>query len=247
MRFLLRSLTALVGFTLHLSGCSSQSTPFEGSHALVYQRMKSGQSVLAAPTLHVKSGSLVIVSVGRGDIRAFEKPLVQQLPLSESGASRIADLGTPHSYSRYPQSGTATYAVTASGPDAASLDISTRTPPSDEVTLAAVVAAGSRVQDFAWNEVLAGRRIWRNRIRSGKVSTTGPATLVAFWWGDAGVRGEKKAVPRDGFQLIDTIGAPGELVQCAVAVKHVAQAGEYDVTWKSTPAQGAQLWLVAVQ
>jgi hypothetical protein len=36
-------------------------------------------------------------------------------------------------------------------------------------------------------------------------------------------------------------------VQCAVAVENVTAAGTYDVTWKATPAQGAQLYLIAVQ
>ena len=33
----------------------------------------------------------------------------------------------------------------------------------------------------------------------------------------------------------------------AAAVKNVTAAGTYDVTWKATPTQGAQLYLVAVQ
>ena len=43
------------------------------------------------------------------------------------------------------------------------------------------------------------------------------------------------------------LGAAGALVQCFVATKDVEASGQYDVTWTSTPAQGAQLWLVAVQ
>jgi len=36
-------------------------------------------------------------------------------------------------------------------------------------------------------------------------------------------------------------------VQCAVAVKEVSAAGEYEVTWTATPRQAAQLWLMALQ
>jgi hypothetical protein len=39
----------------------------------------------------------------------------------------------------------------------------------------------------------------------------------------------------------------GSFVQCAVAVKNVITPGTYNVTWTSTPVQGAQLWLIAVQ
>jgi len=79
------------------------------------------------------------------------------------------------------------------------------------------------------------------------VTTTGPATLVAFWWGDAPPPMVKTAVPNNGFTVIDSFLDEGELVQCAVAVKNVAAAGTYDVTWVATPAQGAQLWLIAIQ
>lgn len=57
----------------------------------------------------------------------------------------------------------------------------------------------------------------------------------------------KTAVPNNGFTVIDSVLAEGELVQAAVAVKNVAQAGTYDGTWTATPRQGAQLYLVAVQ
>jgi hypothetical protein len=121
------------------------------------------------------------------------------------------------------------------------------TPAEDEITLATVVVAGTKIQDFVWNEVIAGRWFNRNKIRTKAVTTTGPATLVAFWWGDAGVRNDKKARPNNGFRVIDSVLESGALVQCAVAVKRVESAGTYDVTWKAEPVQGAQLWLLAVQ
>jgi len=54
-------------------------------------------------------------------------------------------------------------------------------------------------------------------------------------------------VPDNGFVVVDSVLAAGALVQCAVAVREVADAGTYDVTWTATPTQGAQLWIVAVQ
>ena len=94
-----------------------------------------------------------------------------------------------------------------------------------------------------WNEVLAG-----SPLRSRSVTTTGPATLIAFWWGDGAlIRSNKAAVPNNGLAVVDAVLSAGELMQCAVAVKTVAAGGRYDVTWKATPRQGAQLWLVAVE
>jgi hypothetical protein len=46
---------------------------------------------------------------------------------------------------------------------------------------------------------------------------------------------------------VDAVLESGALVQCAVVVRHVTEAGRYDVTWHAYPEQGAQLWLVAVE
>ena len=79
------------------------------------------------------------------------------------------------------------------------------------------------------------------------LAAAGPATLVAFWWGDGNAPDNKVAVPNNGFTVLDSIGLEGALVQGFVAAKEVDAAGTYDVTWDATPVQGAQLWLVAVQ
>jgi hypothetical protein len=80
------------------------------------------------------------------------------------------------------------------------------------------------------------------------VTTTGPATLIAVWWGDGGVK-RMTAVPNNGFAVIDSyLMLPDNSgVQCAVAYKQVAAAGTYNVSWAGAPAQGAILWLLAFQ
>ena len=138
-------------------------------------------------------------------------------------------------------SGTASYALgpAAFGPG---LTVTTSTAAEDEITLAAVeVRDSKKIQQFVWSEVLAAP------LKSKSVTTTGPATLIAFWWGDAFVDYAQTAVPNNGFTVIDSLLEAGSLVQCAVAVKTVSAAGTYDVTWTATPEQGAQLWLIAVQ
>lgn len=99
-------------------------------------------------------------------------------------------------------------------------------------------------------------RIWQadggnassSTLTSDSVTTTGPATLVAVWWGDSRAL-SMTAVPGNGFKTIDRyLDLPAESgVQCAVAVRQVAVAGTYDVTWTVSPAQGAILWLFAFQ
>ena len=85
-------------------------------------------------------------------------------------------------------------------------------------------------------------------MTSASVTTTGPATLLAVWWGDGGVK-RMTAVPNNGFVVIDSfLKLPDNSgVQCAVAYKQVVAAGTYNVSWTGAPAQGAILWLFAFQ
>ncbi len=214
-------------------------SPGLGAHSLTFHRYYASSNpstIRSAEMETAPSGSTIVVSVGRGNFGAHD------LPADNKGNAPYEQLGDAHTYTNWPYSGTALYAFTSmSGGDGHV--VSAATPPEDEVTLAAVeVIEGSYVQAFAWNEVLAG-----SPLKSRSVTTTGPATLVAFWWGDAGVAEDKTAVPNNGFAVIDSVLESGELVQCAVAVKNVSEAGTYDVTWTATPRQGAQLYLVAVQ
>lgn len=100
----------------------------------------------------------------------------------------------------------------------------------------------------AWHRLLGTPPTWGATITSGKVTTTGPATLVAIWWGDA-LTFKMTAVPNHGFKVVDEYLdlPPNSGVQAAVAVKQVGGPGTWDVSWTGTPAQGAILWLFAFQ
>ena len=215
-------------------------SPGLGAHALAFHRYRIATNppvIATAPMATAPAGSTILVGVGRGDVRAHVPPT------DTKGNAPYRQLGETHTYTNWPKSGTALYAFPSAAGGADHV-VRVATPPEDEVTLAAVeVREGSRIQAFEWNEVLAG-----SPLKSRSITTTGPATLIAFWWGDgAFIRHDKTAVPNNGFAVVDAVLSAGELVQCAVAVKNVSAAGTYDVTWKATPRQGAQLWLVAVQ
>jgi hypothetical protein len=215
----------------------TSDSPVVGAHALSYYRVGNNPSSISTPAITTRpSGSALIVGVGRGELSAH------QLPVDNKGNEPFVQLGAAHSYTQWQGSGTALYAfVSAKG--GANHIVSVSTPPQDEVTLAVVeVSNGREVTDYKWNEVLAG-----SPVTSRAVTTSGPATLVAFWWGDAGSDGQKTAKPNNGFAVVESILQSGALVQCAVATREVAAAGTYDVTWTATPTQGAQLWIVAVE
>lgn len=211
--------------------------PGLGAHGLSFYRYDVGSpTTISSPSLSTQpTGSTMIVSIGRGQFGAFA------LPTDTKGNAPYQRLDVEHTYTRYSSSGTGAYAF-PNFTGGAGHQVRTDTPTNDEITLAAVEVVNAKtVPQVVWSEVLAAP------LTSRSVTTTGPATLVAFWWGDADVANDKTATPNNGFTVIDAILKSGALVQCAVAVKNVSAAGTYDVTWTSTPAQGAQLWLIAVQ
>jgi hypothetical protein len=191
-------------------------------------------------------GSTIIVGVGRGNNTLFTPP--SGLPTDNKGNGTYQQQGQMQPYV-HPNdlSGTALYAFTSAkgGPGFA---VSTTTGKatngnSDEVTIAAVeVIDGTRIQAVAWNEVVQPQT-----ATSMSVTTTGPATLVAFWWGDLTATVEQTVDTDSGFVVIDSVLLPGSVLQGAVAARNVTAPGTYNVTWTATPAQGAQLWLIAVE
>lgn len=219
------------------SALPSSGEPALGAHALAYHRL--GDS---APTLGVRlvqtrrSGSTLLICVGRGALSAHSVP-------TDNNANIFLQLGAIHPYALWPASGTALYACAQAAGGSGHGAAVSKVVVTDEVTLAVVeIADGGMIVDANWREVLADRP-----TTSAFVTTTGPALLVAWWWGDAGVSSDKTAVPDNGFKVIDSILREGALVQCAVAVRAVEAAGSYRTTWTATPAQGAQLWIAAVQ
>ena len=116
--------------------------------------------------------------------------------------------------------------------------------PSGEITVPFIEVRNAGVlQDVVQNYPQFGAT-----LTSGNVTTTGPATLVAYWWGDGGIK-EMTAVPNNGFVVIESfLHLPDNSgVQAAVAARQVNAAGTYNVTWTGVPEQGAVLWLFAFQ
>ena len=221
-------------------------SPSLGAHGMSFYHFDtSTASSITTPVMNTQpSGSTIVVGIGRGanSLTAAPTDSVGNAPY------RPIDTVIPHPYTKWPDSGTAVYSF-PSARGGSNFTVSTTTGANDagqydEITLAAIeVIAGTRLQDKRWNEVLAPRA-----LTSGSVTTTGPATLIAFWFGDGYPKTPQTATPDSGFTLIDSNAQERDsFVQCAVAVKNVSAAGTYSVTWTATPQQGAQMWLVAVQ
>ncbi len=210
-----------------------------GGHALVYEPYNSqhAMTISTAPFTTAATGSTMIVGIGRGVANALDA--ASRSPTDNMGNSPYQLEGAEEHYALYPSSSAAIYAFPSmtGGPNDI---VSTMVPATDEITLAAVEIRGASKVTAAFIQQQSPP------LTSQSVTTSGPATLVEFWWGDNDAD-NRTAVPDGGFVVIDSILTAGELVECAVAVKSVAAAGTYDVTWTATPVQGALLWIVAVE
>lgn len=233
----------LAGNALASAFASSFSTaaavlPTLGAHGLAFKNDgPTGSSVTVQLGTTQASRSTILVCVGRGIISSHRVP-------TDTKGNSYSQLDSTHAYvPRWPNSGTALYASALStGGAAHAVTVGNSTTPTDEVTAAAVeVRSGGNIS-VAWNEVQSG-----DPVQSLSITTAGPATLVAFWWGDADGSVAHTATPGNGFTRIDAVLAAGSLVQCAVATREAQGGGTYSVAWTATPQQGAQLWLVAVQ
>lgn len=231
-----------------LAACASArsvqaANPTLGAHNLAYYELSNASSSsLSISTLPMNtqiSGSTILTLVARGQLSAFTSGTI---PTDNKGNGTATQLGTTHDYSPlWPTSGAALYAWTA--PTGGTGNIVTAPMLGhDEITLSVVeVKNGGKIQDCQWNKAISP-----GANTSLSVTTTGPATLVAFWLGDDGGT-TVTATPNNGFNVIDSQLISSDAVEAVVATKDVSFAGTYDVTWNETPTQGAQMWLVAVQ
>jgi hypothetical protein len=214
------------------------SNPSLGAHGLAYHISRGSLgATLSTPAMNTQSGSTLLAFVGKGSVFNLAPPS------DNLGNTPYVQLGSNHEYTRWPGEGTAAYAFPsiAGGPNhLVSVDDSNVF---DEVSFSTVeVRNGGIIEDYKWNEVLNSAA-----LTSLSVTTTGPATLVAVWYGDDASSTPSNPIPNNGFTVIESVGGAIETVQMFVATKDVSAAGTYSVTWNTTPLQGAQLYLIAVQ
>lgn len=237
-----------------LAGQAAMPGPALGAHTLLVQPDGQGSDpAIAGPIQTQATGSALLVLVGGFASNA-------SLP-SDNYANSWVQQGPRVAYHGYSgRFNTAAYvALPARGGRNHQVVLAKRGMPAGEITAPFVEIKNAGVlQDMANNYALPGLaarlgskfgRSWPGAdLTSGTVTTTGPATLVAVWWGDAYVY-RMTAVPGDGFKVIERFLElpPSSGVQCAVAVRQVDRAGTWRVTWHGTPAQGAILWLFAFQ
>lgn len=229
-----RTIAACVALACTHAGASTL-----GSHTLLAHEDGNGPSTATtAPIATAASGStLLAFSAGYTD---------NDQPPTDNHGNTWTQLGVPVFYRGYNNQFdvTAYLVLHANGGASHTVSIVKNNVPSGEITVPFIELRDAGVlQSIAANYPPAS-----SSLASGNVTTTGPATLIAVWWGDAtGLH--HSAVPDNGFSIIDNFVdlPPNSAVQCVVAAKQVSAAGTYNVNWATSPAQGAPLWLMAFQ
>lgn len=211
--------------------------PALGAHALVTHDQNRGVSPATTPPVVTQTRGSALLAFSLGRTVNFAAP-------TDSLGNRWSLVGQRHAYANGPFYTAVFSSLDAAGGAGHTLSATVADDPKDEISLALVeITHGHRIRDVAYAYPPK-----ESALTPGEVTTDGPATLVALWSGDS-FELVHTAVPSDGFQVIESylkLG-PTSGVQVAAAVKQVAQAGTYSVTWTATPAQGAACYLIAIE
>lgn len=239
-----RSVTGTSAITLGPITVSGTGTAASlPGHGFAYDFVGAGgSSITTSSFTSQSSGSAILVSVGRGVLSDFSTATVSDSK-SNSYSQLTVTGGTSHAYTDWPTSGTACYAdLTATGGTSHTVTTSKPTT-SDEVTIFAVeVPEVNTIVDSAWNQNSSGPS-----TTSSSVTVSGPAKLVAFWWGDD-VNGELgPPAASSGWTAVDyTSSLASNHVQGCSFYREVT-AGTYSITVTPNTSQGGQLYIFALQ
>ena len=212
--------------------------PAMGGHGIGLDFMNTSNTAVKTSSFTSTSGSIILASVGRGALADFQRSTLSD----NKNNGNYSQVGIAHAYRNYPSSGTALYAKIGAAGGSGHIVSATKPSAQDEVTvIAAEFKNVTRIVESQWIEDLTSPNT------SASVSTLGPAILAAFWWGDNS-NGELNPAVDAGWTPLDhTSSLASNHVQGASAFRVVATAGTYSINWTPSTAQGAQLWIVAMQ
>lgn len=210
-----------------------------GAHVFLGQGEGIGANPAVTPAVDTQAAGSVFLAFNAGYASNAATP-------TDTYHNHWKSLGRPMTYAGYGErfSVNAWVALAGKGGDGHSLTVVKQGEPKGELSLPFVeIRHASRIEAIAQNYSEPALV-----VTSDEVHVDGPATLIAFWWGDGGVK-RMTVTPGDGFTTIDSfIQLPDESgVQGVVAWKQVDAAGTYRVHWTAAPVQGAALWVIAVR
>ena len=208
--------------------------PALGGHDLQYYPVSTyaGTTITTDAIVTQAAGSSLVVCLSRASS-------LSSAPTDNKG-NTLTQLGSKDPYNGWPAWGTSLWAdaVIAGG---SGHTVSADMVSNDEITVFAVeIMNGGTISDYDHTQVDT-----ESPLVGGSVTTTGPAVLISFWWGNGGVESHT-ATPNNGFTVIESLLLSGSVIQGAVAVRVVSRSGTYGVSWTSNDP-GGQTWLVAVE
>lgn len=226
-------------FTAGAAGAHAQNESHLGAHTLITHSEGMGVTPAVSAPLETATQGSALIAFNAGYASNSTRPI-------DSYGNRWKAVGGPVTYRNYGDtfSVRAYVAMGAKGGEGHTLRFDKPGDPAGELTAPFIEIRDAGVlKDVVQNYPEPGLV-----LTSGNVTTTGPATLVAVWWGDGGVK-RMTTRPSEGFTVIDSyLMLPDNSgVQGAVAVRQVDKAGTYNVSWIGSPIQGAILWLFAFQ
>ena len=213
--------------------------PALGAHVFLGQGEGIGVDPAVTPPMDTQPSGSVFVAFNAGYASNDDAPI-------DSYRNTWRPLGRSMTYANYGDrfAVRAYVALGGKGGPGHTVSIRKRGEPTGELSLPFVeVRHATRVQAMAQSYAHPAPV-----VVSDTIHVDGPATLLAFWWGDGGVK-RMTLTPSDGFQVIDTFTTlPDESgVQGVVAWREVKEPGTYRVHWTAEPVQGAALWLMAIR
>ena len=222
------------------AACTStaSATSSLGQHTLLWHEDGNGPSTAITQPITTQAQGSFLVAFNAGFVSNNSTP-------TDNKGNTFRPLGDPAIYRGYDGrfNVKAYFVQAAHGGSGHQVSIVKNGVPAGELTLPfiEVTNAGTNMPIVAASYPASG-----SVLTSASVTTTGPATLLAFWFGDGGGL-QHSAVPNNGFQIIENFVdlPPNSAVQCVVAARQVTAAGTYKVSWSNSPQQGAPLWLFA--
>jgi hypothetical protein len=210
-----------------------------GSHVLLWHEDGNGPGVAVTPPINTQASGSSLIAFSAGYASNNSLP-------TDNKDNSWSPLGAPVVYRGYNgEFDVKAYAVFgANGGNGHSLSIVKNGVPSGEITVPFIEIR----QTAALHAIAQNYPASAAVVTSDSVTTSGAATLLAVWWGDAtGLT--HSAIPNNGFSIIENFVSlpPNSAVQSVVAVRQVSSAGTYNVSWTQSPSEGAVLWLFAFQ
>lgn len=209
---------------------ASNAPPSIGINALSFTQTDMNIATLSTPARGVTSGSFLFAVAAKGNIAKLATP-------TDSKGNSYSPLLAAHNYINWQGSGTRIYAASNVAGDAALITVESMLDlPNDEATLSIFEVIGGS----AITNALVAEAASPGPAVSATATVAKRAVLACWWWGDGAVV-QAVATPSAGWTKVHEMTNPPNatgVIQVALAVRLVTDAGGYNCTWTADDGMG---------